>query len=103
LIAHKPQLDELVNELVGGWADETNMLYLYWLCQQKFLKVKFNTKRFGLDGSESLIPGLETLVNESAAHGIESLVFGMPHRGRYVSTIDYASEFQCSTLQRSGR
>jgi hypothetical protein len=52
------------------------------------LKVKFNTKRFGLDGSESLIPGLDTLVNAAADSNIDYLVFGMPHRGRYVAIND---------------
>ena len=39
-------------------------------------------KRFGLEGAESLIPMLQTLVQEGAAKGLKEAVFGMAHRGR---------------------
>jgi len=48
-----------------------------------FLGDKFkNTKRFGIDGGEAVIPGLEALVDRGVALGVEEFVFGMPHRGR---------------------
>ena len=40
------------------------------------------TKRFSLEGSESLIPLLDMIIERGAAHGIEEIVFGMAHRGR---------------------
>eukprot|EP00818_Percolomonas_sp_WS_P000345 CAMPEP_0117441216 /NCGR_PEP_ID=MMETSP0759-20121206/3521_1 /TAXON_ID=63605 /ORGANISM="Percolomonas cosmopolitus, Strain WS" /LENGTH=1024 /DNA_ID=CAMNT_0005233065 /DNA_START=458 /DNA_END=3532 /DNA_ORIENTATION=- len=40
------------------------------------------TKRFGLEGCESLIPGIKTLIDSSAMLGMESVVVGMAHRGR---------------------
>jgi 2-oxoglutarate dehydrogenase E1 component len=40
------------------------------------------TKRFSLEGAESLIPLLEVIIERGAEHGIEELVFGMAHRGR---------------------
>jgi 2-oxoglutarate dehydrogenase E1 component len=40
------------------------------------------TKRFGLDGSESLIPALEQVVKRGGQLGMKELVIGMPHRGR---------------------
>lgn len=39
-------------------------------------------KRFGLEGCESLIVALDTLVNNCAAQGIDEVVIGMAHRGR---------------------
>jgi 2-oxoglutarate dehydrogenase E1 component len=50
---------------------------------EKFLDRKFTaTKRFGLDGGESTIPALEQLMRVGVRLGIESVVLGMPHRGR---------------------
>ncbi|WP_375452473.1 2-oxoglutarate dehydrogenase E1 component [uncultured Devosia sp.] len=50
---------------------------------EKFLDVKFTgTKRFGLDGSESLIPALEQIIKRGGAMGIKDIVLGMAHRGR---------------------
>ena len=39
-------------------------------------------KRFGLEGLESVIAGLESYVNRSAEHGVKDITLGMPHRGR---------------------
>jgi 2-oxoglutarate dehydrogenase E1 component len=48
-----------------------------------FLKNKFNTsRRFGIEGCDSFISGLECLVDNAIEHGIEHIVIGMPHRGR---------------------
>ena len=50
---------------------------------EKFLHVKYTgTKRFGLDGGESLIPALEQLIKRGGALGVRDIVIGMPHRGR---------------------
>jgi 2-oxoglutarate dehydrogenase E1 component len=50
---------------------------------ETFLNIKHSgTKRFGLDGGESTIPCLETILLEAARLGIEECVIGMPHRGR---------------------
>src|SRR5512139_730206 len=50
---------------------------------EKFLDVKFTgTKRFGLDGGESLIPALEQIIKRGGNLGVKEIVFGMPHRGR---------------------
>ena len=50
---------------------------------EKFLHTKYmGTKRFGLDGGESLIPGMEQMIYTSSRLGVEEIVFGMPHRGR---------------------
>ncbi len=50
---------------------------------EKFLHVKYmGTKRFGLDGGESLIPAMEQIIKRGGALGLEDIVIGMPHRGR---------------------
>lgn len=50
---------------------------------ERFLGNKYNTtKRFGLDGAESLIPGLKYMIDRATELGMEHLVIGMPHRGR---------------------
>ena len=37
-------------------------------------------KRFGLEGAESLVPGLQAFVERAAERGVESIVIGMAHR-----------------------
>ena len=50
---------------------------------EKFLAVKFvGTKRFGLDGAESLIPALEQIIKRGGQLGVKEIKIGMPHRGR---------------------
>jgi len=50
---------------------------------EKFCDVKFTgTKRFGLDGGESLIPALEQIIKRGGNLGVREIVLGMPHRGR---------------------
>jgi len=50
---------------------------------EKFLHVKYpGTKRFGLDGSETLIPAIEQILKRGGQLGLEEVVIGMAHRGR---------------------
>ncbi len=50
---------------------------------ERFLDVKYTgTKRFGLDGGESVIPALEQIIKRGGALGVEDIVIGMAHRGR---------------------
>jgi 2-oxoglutarate dehydrogenase E1 component len=50
---------------------------------EKFLDVKYTgTKRFGLDGGESLIPALEQIIKRGGNLGVKEICIGMPHRGR---------------------
>jgi 2-oxoglutarate dehydrogenase E1 component len=50
---------------------------------EKFCDLKFTgTKRFGLDGAESMIPALEQIIKRGGALGVREIIIGMPHRGR---------------------
>ncbi|XP_076329373.1 oxoglutarate dehydrogenase Nc73EF isoform X2 [Tachypleus tridentatus] len=50
---------------------------------EEFLAKKWSSeKRFGLEGCEVLIPAMKTIIDRSSELGIESIVMGMPHRGR---------------------
>jgi len=50
---------------------------------EQFLHIKYPAaKRFGLDGGESLIPGLDEMLRKSSELGVEEVVLGMAHRGR---------------------
>ena len=50
---------------------------------EKFLATKYvGTKRFGLEGAESAIPILDTLLTSAADEALDSVVVGMAHRGR---------------------
>jgi 2-oxoglutarate dehydrogenase E1 component len=50
---------------------------------ESFLANKYAAaKRFGLEGCEALVPGMKALIDASAERGVESIVIGMPHRGR---------------------
>ncbi len=50
---------------------------------ERFLHTKFiGQKRFSLEGAESLIPLLNTIVESSPSNGIREIVIGMAHRGR---------------------
>jgi 2-oxoglutarate dehydrogenase E1 component len=50
---------------------------------EKFLARKYvGTKRFGLDGGESMVPALEAVIKYGGLYGVREIVLGMAHRGR---------------------
>ncbi|KAF1854100.1 hypothetical protein Lal_00005317 [Lupinus albus] len=50
---------------------------------EKFLQLKYTgTKRFGLEGGESMIPALEQILKRGGQLGLKEAVVGMAHRGR---------------------
>eukprot|EP00055_Hartaetosiga_balthica_P015545 m.92552 g.92552 ORF g.92552 m.92552 type:complete len:1087 (-) comp8893_c5_seq1:163-3423(-) len=50
---------------------------------ESFLTNAFpSSKKFGIEGCESFIPGLETLIRRCGELGTSDIFFGMPHRGR---------------------
>ena len=50
---------------------------------EKYLHAKYpGTKRFSLEGADSLIPMLHETLQRTGAHGVVETVIGMAHRGR---------------------
>lgn len=50
---------------------------------ERFIASKYPTeKRFGLEGGESLIPGVKVIIDRAVEYGVEAVTIGMPHRGR---------------------
>mmetsp|Transcript_2759 Transcript_2759/g.3971 ORF Transcript_2759/g.3971 Transcript_2759/m.3971 type:complete len:1021 (+) Transcript_2759:96-3158(+) len=72
--------------LVPYTKSEKELIYQRLLYSDKFeewiSQKKPNAKKFGLEGAEALIPGLKAMVDRGAMLGVESIVMGMPHRGR---------------------
>ena len=52
-------------------------------CFEQLLHKRYpGTKRFGIDGAESLLPALEQIIKRGGQLGLKDINFGMPHRGR---------------------
>ncbi|MDP6651007.1 MAG: 2-oxoglutarate dehydrogenase E1 component [Gammaproteobacteria bacterium] len=77
---------------------------------EKHLDSKYpGTKRFGLEGGESLIPALDEIVQHAGKHGAKEIVLGMTHRGRLnvlVNTLgknpaDLFDEFEGKAIYQS--
>lgn len=50
---------------------------------EAFLAKKWSSeKRFGIEGCEVLIPAMKMIIDKSSELGVESIIMGMPHRGR---------------------
>ena len=50
---------------------------------ERFLATKYvGTKRFGIEGAESAIPILDTILSSAAEANLDGAVIGMAHRGR---------------------
>ena len=50
---------------------------------ERYLHTKFvGQKRFSLEGGESFIPSMDTLIQRAGGGGVEEIVIGMAHRGR---------------------
>lgn len=77
-------------ESIGGkptFPNETRLHILERLSAaeglEKHLDAKYpGTKRFGLEGGESLIHALDDIIQRAGEHGAKEIVIGMAHRGR---------------------
>jgi 2-oxoglutarate dehydrogenase E1 component len=50
---------------------------------ERFLQTRYTgQKRFSLEGGESLIPMLDSLIQRAGKHGVKEIIMGMAHRGR---------------------
>jgi 2-oxoglutarate dehydrogenase E1 component len=71
---HSPSLEEK-----KGILSKLNEAVVF----ENFLHTKFlGQKRFSLEGGETTIPGLQTIINTAAGLGVKEVVIGMAHRGR---------------------
>jgi 2-oxoglutarate dehydrogenase E1 component len=67
----KPDKEKILRQLTEADAFEI-------FCQRRFV----GTKRFGLEGGESTIPALHSIIETAAHAGVKEIAIGMPHRGR---------------------
>ena len=50
---------------------------------EKYLDTKYpGQKRFSIEGADTLIPMMDSLINDARAHNIREMMIGMAHRGR---------------------
>lgn len=50
---------------------------------EQFLQTRYaSTKRFSVQGGDTAIAGVETVIQTAATVGVEEIIIGMPHRGR---------------------
>ncbi|MGV0325501.1 multifunctional oxoglutarate decarboxylase/oxoglutarate dehydrogenase thiamine pyrophosphate-binding subunit/dihydrolipoyllysine-residue succinyltransferase subunit [Corynebacterium confusum] len=91
--AHILDRDErswLQDRLEDGMPKPTNAEQKYILQKvnaaeafENFLQTKYvGQKRFSLEGAESLIPLMDSIIDTAAGQGLDEVVIGMPHRGR---------------------
>ncbi|MDE1461181.1 2-oxoglutarate dehydrogenase E1 component [Spartinivicinus poritis] len=78
---------------------------------EKYLGTKYpGTKRFGLEGGESLVPMVDELIQRAGSYGAKEMVIGMAHRGRLNLLVnilgknpaDLFDEFEGKKLQDEG-
>lgn len=90
-ISDQKKIDWLSNEMEKRFLDplglEKKRRILEKLNQgvmfEKFLHTKYiGQKRFSLEGGETTIPALDTIISTAAEHGVQEVVIGMAHRGR---------------------
>jgi len=56
---------------------------------ESFLHTKYvGQKRFSLEGGESLIPAIDSVIEKAAEYGVKEFVMGMAHRGRLNTLIN---------------
>lgn len=86
-VARKDWIQKKLESRPRSFDREKKKLILDWLTWgdrfENYLAKKYPfTKRFGLEGAESLIPCLEAILEKATDLGVESAILGMPHRGR---------------------
>lgn len=90
-IANREEVNFIIDSLENKWVNfkltEQEKIDTYkrlaWATKlESFLDVKFMTKRFGLEGLETMITGLSTFFELSSRLGVKDITLGMAHRGR---------------------
>ena len=89
-ILDRDEREWLRDRLEAGMPKPTNAEQKYILQKvnaaeafENFLQTKYvGQKRFSLEGAESLIPLMDSIIDTAAGQGLDEVVIGMPHRGR---------------------
>lgn len=90
-IANREEVNFIIDSLENKWVNfklsEQEKIDTYkrlaWATKlESFLDVKFMTKRFGLEGLETMITGISTFFELSSKLGVKDITLGMAHRGR---------------------
>jgi 2-oxoglutarate dehydrogenase E1 component len=79
------RMESIRNQPVFSISRKRRILYMlnHAVVFENFLHSRFaGQKRFSLEGGETLIPGLDALIEKGAELGISEFLIGMPHRGR---------------------
>jgi 2-oxoglutarate dehydrogenase E1 component len=82
------RMEPTLNAPPSEWLGRDTQLYILEKVAaaevlENFIHTKYvGTKRFSLEGGESLIPMLELIVERAGLHGVDEIVLGMAHRGR---------------------
>lgn len=72
----RPQLSEAEKKYIWKTLVEVEAF-------EQFLQVKYpGTKRFSVQGGDTMLPGLEAIIRSAGVSGVKEIVLGMPHRGR---------------------
>jgi 2-oxoglutarate dehydrogenase E1 component len=67
---------------------------------EKFLGSKYpGTKRFGLEGGETLIPLMDELIQRTGSYGTKEIVIGMAHRGRLNMLVNILGKYPSELFQ----
>jgi len=79
--------ERIESAVAHEYSKEDKLVMLDRLCWsdtfEAFLSNKYTAaKRFGLEGCETLIPGMKAMIDKLSELDAESIVLGMPHRGR---------------------
>ncbi len=78
---HKLNLDEKKNALAALTKAES---------LEKFIHTRYvGTKRFSVEGADAVLPMMETLVQNGAAHQVQEVFIGMAHRGRVNMLVNF--------------
>ncbi|MDG0815882.1 2-oxoglutarate dehydrogenase E1 component [Bdellovibrio svalbardensis] len=57
---------------------------------EKFVHTRYvGTKRFSVEGADSMLPMMDTLVNKGSANGVKEMFVGMAHRGRVNMLVNF--------------
>lgn len=90
-ISNREEVNYIINQMENKWTkhkvDNEEKIDIYkrliWATKfEYFCDVKFTTKRFGVEGLETLITGMNTFFEDMSSQGVKDITLGMAHRGR---------------------